>query len=751
MLSLLITCPKGVENLLRDELEALGADSAQASVAACYCDCSLATAYRICLSSRLANRVVLLLLRQDIEDKDSWIDAIAAQPWSDYFSSQQRIAVDFHGSNAEIRDRRYGAQLVKDGINQHFTAAGYQRLEVDTEAPDIWLYTRLFKRRAQVGIDLVGYSLHRRGYRSGAAPAPLKENLAAALLVLAGWSRAAGDGAVFVDPMCGSGTLLIEAALMTIDVPAACLQLEAGDTDEWVLTRLANFDSDSWNAACSAVRGRYLAACDATAPRVYGFDCDPEAVASARRSIEAAGLQNLVSVEQCALAQLQLPPSNAGGMLLTNPPYGERLGEVDALRADYRQLGELLRRDAQGWQAAVFTGNAELGWEIGLRSFRQHRLANGAIPCQLLRYRVDADSQPAPRERKASALPRLDELSEGATMVANRLQKNRRKLKRWLSSMGEGCSYRIYDADLPEYAAAIDCYRAHGDRELPGAEMHLHIQSYKPPASIDANAARQRLGDVIAAAQAVFEVPRERLSVKRRERQRGKSQYQKREPDSPDLWLDEQGHRLKINLGRYLDTGLFLDHRGVRRHLAAFIRDASKRSDYVSFLNLYSYTASATVYAAAAGASESLSIDLSNSYLAWAAENFAANGMDETQHRLARADCREWLEGHSRQFDCILLDPPSFSNSKKTSATLDIQRDHASLIALAMAHLKPGGRLYFSTNKRGFKLDADLAGRFDLQEITEQTLDADFARPPPAHRCWQLAHLADVHGSGTEK
>ena len=749
MLSLFVTCPKGVENLLRDELQALGADSAKASVAACFCECSLEVAYRICLSSRLANRVVLLLLRHDMTDNDGLLAAIAAQPWSEYFSCEQRIAVDFHGSNAQIRDRRYGAQLVKDGLNQHFHDAGQSRLSVDTESPDVWLYARLFKHRALVGIDLVGYSLHRRGYRVGAAPAPLKENLAAALLTLAAWPRAASDGALFVDPMCGSGTLLIEAAFMRAQVPAACLQLEAGDCDEWVLTRLQNFVADEWRSECDAVRERYRNACDAPQPLLFGYDCDGAAIDSARSSIEAAGLQQLVHVEQCALEQLQLPESAQRGMLLTNPPYGERLGEVDALREDYRQLGALLRRDAQGWQAAVFTGNAELGWEIGLRSFRQHRLANGAIPCQLLRYRVDASSEPPRRDTNRHPVPTLEELSEGATMVANRLQKNRRKLKRWLASMGEGCSYRIYDADLPEYAAAIDCYVARSSGKSP-AELYLHIQAYQPPASIDVAAAKQRLRDVIAAAQAVFAVPRERTSVKRRERQRGKSQYQKREPDSPDLWLDEQGHTLKVNLGRYLDTGLFLDHRGVRRHLAKFIKARCGQRDYVDFLNLYSYTASATVYAAMAGATESVSIDLSNSYLEWAADNYAANDIDPERHRLTRADCREWLQGHSRQFDCILLDPPSFSNSKKVSGTLDIQRDHGELIDLAMAHLKPGGRLYFSTNKRGFKLDATLAQRFALLEITEQTLDADFSRPPPAHRCWQLEHPADGGARGIQ-
>ncbi|MBT8149379.1 MAG: bifunctional 23S rRNA (guanine(2069)-N(7))-methyltransferase RlmK/23S rRNA (guanine(2445)-N(2))-methyltransferase RlmL, partial [Gammaproteobacteria bacterium] len=426
-----------------------------------------------------------------------------------------------------------------------------------------------------------------------------------------------------------------------------------------------------------------------------------------------------------------------GGLLVTNPPYGVRLGDAEQLGELYRALGDFLKRECEGWQAAIFTGNPELGWSTGLRSWRQHKLFNGSIACQLQRYRIEPQSY-----RRAPTVVEgvVDEraLGEGATMLANRLRKNRRKLKSWLAA-NPGICYRAYDADLPEYAVAIDCYAAvkagawgEGDGD---SELYMHVQEYQAPASVDSHVATRRLDDVVAAVSCVFAVDTKRIVLKRRARQKGKQQYQKLDERAPDLLVREGGLRFKVNLGRYLDTGLFLDHRPVR----ALLRQSAHGG---RFLNLFAYTSAATVYAASGGARSSISVDMSKTYIEWSRANFKLNGISTAQHQLVQADCLAWLQDCDQQFDCILLDPPSFSNSSRMSATLDIQRDHLQLIEACMQRLAGGGCLYFSNNRRGFKLSGDVVARFVVEDLTESTLDADFKRARPAHYCWRITHKA---------
>ena len=763
--SYIATCPKGLEHQLGLELLRLGAAEIQESVAACYFDADLAAAYEVCLWSRLANRVALVLLRNRIDSEQSLYETVTHLPWSDYFSPDKTLLVDFNGTSADIRDSRFGAKRVKDAINDSFLSSVNQRLVIDEERPDILVYGRLFNGRFTLALDLVGESLHQRGYRSRGGMAPLKENLAAAILLQSDWPVICEAGGSFVDPMCGSGTLLIEAALMAANIPPTFLRTRGlVGNGHWCLTELSNFDQDVWQETLSRQSLAAEEGCKQQSITLLGFDIDSRAVALANENITLAGLADWLSVEISSVAELSLPDDLQPGLLVVNPPYGERLGEVDELVPVYQQLGRLLKQSCMGWQASVFTGNKDLGWQTGLRSWRQHKLYNGAIACQVQRYRVDEKSIAVDLTDRGKKVLTIDDLSDNAKMLANRLIKNRRRLKPWLKQHKNAC-FRVYDADLPEYALAIDCYvaleklaaDANDDqgpypvknrgvspyknipsplpKRMPLAlpEMHIHLQEYAAPATIDAGLARKRVKDAVAAVSAVFECPLERIYLKRRERQRGNSQYQKTDAQDSALVVSEHGHLLKINLQRYLDSGLFLDHRPVRVLIADEVAD--KR-----FLNLFSYTCSASVYAAKAGASQSLSIDMSNNYLNWARHNFALNDVDVNQHQLLRADCSEWLKTATDMFDCILLDPPSFSNSKRMEHTLDISRDHVDLIQLAMRRLTAKGSLYFSNNKRGFKLSVELSNQYLIDDLTRVTLDPDFDRGRPAHQCWRLKH-----------
>ncbi len=794
------TCPKGLEHVLALELAELQAEDVQESVAGCYFSASQATAYRICLWSRLANRVLLLLARTRIDSDESMYQAAVKLPWSDYFSADKTLLIDFNGTSSFIRDSRFGALRIKDAVNDHFVNAGHTRLTIDDEKPDVLIYVRLFNGRFSIGLDLIGESLHKRGYRSSGGAAPLKENLAAAILRQSDWPTIASEGGSFVDPMCGSGTLLIEAALMAANIPPTFLRTRGlVGNGLWTLTQLSDFDSELWQAVLDEQSQTVNDALEKRQCSIQGFDINPRNLALAQDNVAIAGLDDWIVLKQCDIANLVLDKTLPNGLLVVNPPYGERLGEVEALMPVYRQLGDMLKRSCMGWQATVFTGNLDLGWETGLRSWRQNRLYNGSIECQVQRYKVNAASIVEDQSGRGKKILSFDDLNENAQMLANRLRKNQKRLRKWLK-LNDNLCYRLYDADLPEYAVAIDCYFAveriagEGDDaavfdntvyEKPVEEvidetspyavarrfqqrskkpsppvqlknrgaspyknvpmplpertplsentLFIHVQEYAPPATIDPGMAHKRVKDAIAAVSCVLEVPLERIYVKRRERQRGAKQYQKQEGEAFDMVVEEQGHKFKVNLQRYLDTGIFLDHRYVRQRIASEVK--TKR-----FLNLYSYTSSATVYAAKAGAESSVSVDMSNSYLNWSRHNFELNNINLSSHQLVRADCTEWLKHSHDMFDCILLDPPSFSNSKKMDHTLDISRDHAELICLAMARLAENGSLYFSTNKRGFSLDRSVSDSFAAQEITRDTLGPDFERGRPAHKCWLIRH-----------
>ncbi|MCL7940677.1 bifunctional 23S rRNA (guanine(2069)-N(7))-methyltransferase RlmK/23S rRNA (guanine(2445)-N(2))-methyltransferase RlmL [Halomonas sp. ATCH28] len=718
-LDFLATCPRGIELLLADELAALGAVPGKTTVAGVHLRASLEGAYRICLWSRLANRLVLCLAQEEgVETPETLRAAAAAIDWRDHLAPGATLAVDFHGRSEAIRHTRFGAQTVKDGVVDRLHAEERPRPDVDTREPDLRLYAHLHRGRLTLGVDLSGDSLHRRGYRRDVGHAPLKENLAAALLVRAGWPALAREGAPLVDPLCGAGTLLIEAAMMAADIAPGLARKRFG-FHGWV-----GHDERCWRELRREAEARASIGRKRCRSRLFGFDESPPALAAAKANAMRAGVPALIELEGAALAGLERPaglPDEPRGLVMTNPPYGERLGELPELVRLYGQLGERGKAAFPGWRMAVFTANPDLGHRIGLRAHKQYSLRNGPLEAKLLLMAI-----PEAEEATGDAPPAR---SEGAQMFANRLEKNRRRLKKWLKKSGESC-YRLYDADMPEYALAIDLY---GDR--------VHVQEYAPPTSVDAAQAQKRLHEALGVIPDVLGVVPGKIVVKRRERQSGKAQYRKQAASGERFEVREGQARLWVNLRDYLDTGLFLDHRPVRRLLGEMA--PGKR-----FLNLFCYTGAATVQAAlgaqgaeeTGGASESISVDLSNTYLEWARDNFTLNRLDPTRHRVVRDDCLRWLETAGGEFDLIFLDPPTFSNSKKMADTLDIQRDHGRLVRLAMARLASGGTLVFSNNQRRFMLDADLAEQFRVEDISAKTFDPDFQRRPDLHHCFLIRH-----------
>ncbi|WP_454831634.1 bifunctional 23S rRNA (guanine(2069)-N(7))-methyltransferase RlmK/23S rRNA (guanine(2445)-N(2))-methyltransferase RlmL [Pseudoxanthomonas wuyuanensis] len=704
-----ISCAKGLEYLLADELLALGMAKATATIAGVNAEGEPADAQRAVLWSRLASRVLWPIADFDCPDEQALYDGVAAMPWTQHLGSEHTLAVDAHVSGETITHARYAAQRVKDAVVDTLRAQGLERPSVDTENPDVRINLSLRKGRATISIDIGGGPMHRRGWRQVQNDAPLKENLAAAVLMRGGWPKAYHQGGALLDPMCGSGTLLIEGVLMAADVAPGLQRHGNALPSRWL-----GFDANLWRELYADAIERESRGRTALKPVFFGSDIDPHAIRAAGENAALAGLAGVIRFEQRDIAQLAPLPFERG-LAVCNPPYDERLAADAAL---YRALGDALKRAMPQWRASLLCGTAELAYATGLRASKKYQLFNGAIECALI------VCDPIATPVRESAEPRV--LSEGAQMVANRLRKNLKKFKRWREREDVSC-YRIYDADLPEYAAAIDVYREHGGQQRD----FLHVQEYAPPATIPEADVRRRFSELLAAARDVFAIAPERVAIKSRARGKGGSKYGRFQERGEFIVVRESGALLRVNLFDYLDTGLFLDHRPLRRHMAQESR--GKR-----FLNLFSYTGVASVQAGVADADATVSVDLSATYLEWCAANLALNGLGGAQHRLVQADALTWLEAEKNRYDVIFCDPPTFSNSARAD-DFDVQKEHVRLLHAAMARLMPEGVLYFSNNFRRFKLDEAAVAEFaHCEDISAQTIPPDFERNPRIHRCWRL-------------
>ena len=703
------TCPKGLEYLLVDELKALGAADVREALAGVHFGGELEAGYKACLWSRLASRILMPLAQFDVPDADALYAGARAIDWFAHLDIATSIAVDAVGSVNGLTHSQYAALRVKDAIVDAFRETTGERPNVDTENPGLRVNLVLRKGRAIVGINLSGPPLHQRGYRKGAGLAPLKENLAAAMLLRAGWPRVYAAGGGMIDPLCGSGTLPIEAALMAADVAPGLRRAQ------WGFFGWRGHDAALWKTLHDAAQTRAQAGLQALRPVFFGFDENPTVLNEAKRNAQEAQLSGFIHFGRQTLEHLHRPHElEQPGLLITNPPYGERMGVDEDVIALYRLLGEKLKTEFRGWRAGVIAADEAHGHALGLRADKRYKLYNGAIECTLLTFDIAGQDAPKPEPKPLSA---------GAQMVKNRIEKNFRHLRKIAAREDIEC-WRVYDADLPEYAAAIDIYRSTESGE------HLHIQEYQAPASVDENLARTRWRELVRAAGEALGVPRERIALKQRRRGKGGEKYGRLDARGEFLEVGEGGLKFLVNLHDYLDTGLFLDHRPLRARVRELAR--GKR-----FLNLFCYTGSVSVYAAAGGAAETVGVDLSQTYLDWAARNFALNGLDPAYNRLVRDDAAAYLQSHSAMFDLIFVDPPTFSNSKRAE-DFDVQRDHARVLNLCGDRLLPGGMVLFSNNFRRFKLDEEALARFGIREITAQTIPFDFERHARIHRAWEL-------------
>ena len=712
-------CPRHVPDLLAGELRALGLNVTREHPAGVSFTGPLRDAYRACLASRTASRVLLTLGQVPLDSPEAMYEAIRAMPWEEHLAPEGTLAIDVVGQGPQwLRHSQFAAQKAKDAIVDRFRERDGTRPSVDLDRPDLRLNLSLLRQHGSLAIDLSGEPLHRRGYRQTGVEAPLKENLAAALLLRCGWPAIAEADGAFVDPMCGSGTLVIEAALMAAHVAPGLLRRRFG-FERWLQHRPELWD-ELRNEAQAQRRPEAV-----TPGRFRGYDRDQSAIRAALANAGRCGVGDQLSFERRELADL--PRSAAArGLVLTNPPYGARLEEVATLEPLYALLGRKLLECFPGWEAGVITGHPPLGRALRLRAYRSHTFFNGPIECRLLRFELQPEAREPDREEARRARLEAARARPGAAMFGNRLRKNVAKLGAWAKRADVAC-YRVYDADMPEYAFAIDLYG--------NDERWAYVQEYAPPATVAQEAARGRRDEVLSVLPEVLGLPEERVVLRVRRRQRGGEQYEKVGEEAEFHAVREGRYRFLVNFTDYLDTGLFLDHRLTRQRVGEL---AAGRS----FLNLFAYTGTATVHAAGGGATATTTVDMSRTYLDWAKRNLALNGLAGPQHGFVQADCLAWLAEQAaaprRRYGLIFIDPPTRSRSKRMTREFEVQRDHAELLRQAARLLEPGGQILFSNNFQKFRLDRSLDEAFDIEDLTRATLPEDFARNPRIHVCYLL-------------
>ncbi len=708
-LQLFATCAKGLEPLLFDELKALGLEDVQQTLAGCRFSSDLEGAYRVCLWSRLASRVLLQLGQCPVTNDLAAVSAaIAETSWQQHMTAEHTLIVDFTGQNHDIRHTQFGAQVVKDGIVDHFRHAGLGRPNVDKADPDIRINAHLQRDQLTWYIDLSGEALHRRGYRLEQGLAPLRETLAAAIAIRAGVTP---NTEVIVDPFCGSGTLLIEAAMIMLDhAPGLRRQ-------HWGFSRWLQHDASLWQGLMNEAENRHEHAKSSTQPRFYGSDSDPRILTVADQNAQRLGFAEFFQWQAQDATKVTAPAlgsAEKSSLVLCNPPYGERLGEEVETLLLYRRFGQQLRQAFQGWQIGLLAGDEALLKRLKLRSHKKYKLFNGALDVILALYDLSEEQVEFTKEQSSD--------------LANRFKKNYQKLEKWAAKEGL-TSWRLYDADLPEYNAAVDVYNE-----------HLVIQEYAAPKDIPPAVAKERLWYLLDTLASTLPFSAANMHLKVRQKQAGKQQYQRQHLRGITTVVHEYGADFKINLSDYLDTGLFLDHRWARKTIGEL-------SEGKVVLNLFAYTCSASVHAALGGARAVTSVDLSKTYLAWGEDNFRLNGLPLQPHSFVQADCVQWLQKQPPQqrFDLIFLDPPTFSNSKRMQDVLDIQRDHVQLLKLAARLLKDDGVIIFSNNKRRFKLDKEaLAAAFlTAEDWTQRSISQDFARHKGIHHLFKVTQSVE--------
>ncbi|MFW2177414.1 MULTISPECIES: bifunctional 23S rRNA (guanine(2069)-N(7))-methyltransferase RlmK/23S rRNA (guanine(2445)-N(2))-methyltransferase RlmL [unclassified Moraxella] len=730
----IITCADGLEAPLLTELTSFGITSQIEQMGRISANLSLAQIYQVCLWSRVASRVLLPLGKKNINAEYDIAEQLygfaKTIKWTQLFTLEQTFAIRLTLDKRVQANQQFAMLRVKDAIADQFNEQFGSRPNVDKN-PDFAIIATVSDKQAFLYLDLSGTSLHRRGYRVAMTDAPLKENLAAALLYSLDFHRNAYD--TIVDPMCGSGTLVIEALLMSADYAVG---LDKAERD-FGFYAWQHHDKPLWQSMVKDAQDRFHQRLEqminGDMPNVFAFDMDAGAIKATHKNLMASGLTpiiNRITLQQRSLATLNMAiEKQVNGwqrpLFITNPPYGERLGEEVLIRPMYQGFGKKLQHLFAHSPATVtlgvLAGKVEEADTLPLNDPKTLRCHNGALTVYF-RY---GELLKTKEQNLISLFEKREIVVEEGQDFVNRLQKNLANLKK-LANKQQVTNLRIYDADLPDFKVAVDIYG-----------QFVHVQEYAAPKSIPPETAKKRFNLALHGIREVLNVNREQVFIKTRAKQSGNEQYEKKASSGKFHIVSEptanhQRAYFLVNFSDYLDTGLFLDHRSMRKIIG-------ENSRGKNVLNLFAYTCTASVHAGLGGAKSVTSVDLSQNYLDWGKKNFALNGLpDLPNYQFIAQDIFEWIKDNTEQYDVIFIDPPTFSNSKKFHGTFDVQRDHVALINRAMNRLTAEGVLYFSNNFTKFALDESIKERYVVEELTNQTIGFDYDLKKPIHQSWAI-------------
>ena len=771
------TCPKGFERLLAGELASLGATGVRALHGQVAFSGALADAYRVCLWSRIASRVVLVLSHGAAADADELYDAASSIDWESHLSLSSTFAVDAHGVNDQLRNTQFVALRVKDAVCDRMQARFGGRPSVEVRHPDVTIIARVRGERVTLGIDLSGEPLFHRGFGRRSADdglGGLRADYAAAMLAAGSWHRCLRhDTPTLVTAYAGSGTILVEAAGAALDRAPGLLR------SRWGFDRWLGHDAAAWETLLDEADERAeKGGKRAGSLRLISLDDRPGAASAARTALRSAGLDvsldTLTSRDTLANYLAGADASSTLGVCdLSWLRTAELAREVSALGC-VTALADSL---PTGSPLAAFVLGDSLDAALGMAPADSVSTLLGRDEATIRLYTETEDARatgddngtpaaPAPRStvtlKDGTTIPVLVSASD---QFAARLQKVAKLRAKWSKREDVSC-YRVYDADLPDYAVAIDLYQAsEASRGRDKGGRWLVVQEYAAPKGIDLDLAHRRLLDVLAIAPHVLGVDPNDVTLRVRKRAKGGSQYASEQEEGADTrpsrrsrlalapgshLVDEGGLIFEVNLTERLDTGLFLDHRDVRAQVRELAKGTkgSKR-----FLNLFAYTGTATCYAADGGAKHTTTVDLSRTYLDWAERNMGRNGFTGDEHEYVQADVVRWISEQRRtrnRWDLVFCDPPTFSNSKRMGRdSFDVQRDHAELLIGVSRLLTADGVCLFSCNLRGFTPDTEKLERYgvEIEDVTEGTIPEDFSRNAKIHHVYLVKRTPRPEGA----
>ena len=776
-LELIATSAFGLESVVRHELKLLGYEAKITGAGKIRFRGGLRDICRANLWLRTADRVLILVHEFEAKDFEALFETTKAIEWENWIPADGKFPVVGRSRNSQLTSVPAIQRSVKRAVVDRLLAAYGNGDESETLPETGALYrieVSLLDDQAMLTIDTTGPSLHKRGYRKLVGPAPLKETLAAALIQLSFWDAERP----LLDPFCGTGTIPIEAAMIARNI-APGLNREFS-FEEWPQVAESLIDEERITAGSQSENAVEL--------QIIGTDTDANSISMARYHAQKAGVDSDIHFQQKSFQQVSSKQSF--GCVITNPPYGERIGEASEIDSLYRSIPEILRRFPT-WSHFILTGFPNFERFIQKTADRRRKLYNGRLECTYFQYFgpkprklrkpprdaeqqtgddtvakhdlepdadhhgmsaspgaggidsaaatlvadkpatdasvVDTPSDTLPakhRNERKQHSPVFGGLTakadEQATIFAARLKKRARHLRRWPTRQDIHC-FRLYEKDIPEIPLVVDRY-----------EDHLHITEYERPSDRDIAQHADWLELMTKTAGQALDVPAEKVFFKSRQRQRGESQYERVSRNTYEIQAREGGLKFWVNLSDYVDTGLFLDHRITR----AMFREHAKGA---RVLNLFAYTGAFSVYAADSPAQTVTTVDWSSTYLEWARRNMELNKFTGPTFAYVRENATDYLKRLPDRdlFDLAIVDPPTFSNSKRTEDDWQVQRDHAHLLNDVLGRVSDGGTVFFSTNFRRFKLSEGEIPASSIREISRQTVPEDY-RNRRIHRCWMI-------------